>query len=174
MKLLTEVPPASQQPPLTPTDQMQIPNAIQEKLQTLLQMCHEVASTLKKGRSECVYQNALCQELQQKGITYVSEETIPIHYKGVFVGIERIDICLTNWLDFIFELKAVGSKICAEHLWQVISYLNFKDFSYGCVVNFNQSVKGVLEVQFVVKSEGSWYIYDLATGSGKRMEDYSL
>ena len=147
---------------------------MKEKFQTILQLCKEVANGLKKGRSECVYQNAVCQELQQKGITYVSEETIPIAYKGTFVGIERIDICLTNWLDFIFELKAVGYKICPEHLWQVISYLNYKGFSYGAVVNFNQSVKGVLEVQFVVRENGCWYMYDILTGTGKKMEDYSL
>ena len=156
------------------TTSIEIPPEVKAKLHTLLQMCKEVASTLKKGRSECVYQNAVCQELQRHNISYVSEETIPIAYKGTFVGIERIDICLTNWLDFIFELKAVGSKICPEHLWQVISYLNYKGFSYGAVVNFNQSVKGSLEVQFVVKQDNTWYMYDVFTSAGKRMDDYAL
>jgi GxxExxY protein len=160
----------------TPTDHhtISLTQDIKEKLQLLHNICKEVAITLKKGRSECVYQNAICQELQQRAIGYVSEETIPILYKGIFVGIERIDICLTTWFDFIFELKAVSAKISPEHLWQVISYLNYKKFSYGAVVNFSQSVKGCLELQFVVKQQDTWYMYDIQTGEAKKMEDYTL
>ena len=151
---------------------LEIDMGVRDKLQILAGICREVAGGLKKGRVEGVYQNAVCQELQERHISYVAEETIPILYKGKFVGIERIDVCLTSWLDFIFEFKAVASDIRPEHLWQVISYLNQKGYNHGAVVNFNQSVKGDLQIQFVVKKGGEWFIYDLETDSGNRLEGY--
>ncbi len=153
-----------------------IDEGVKGRLEVLQEICKEVATTLKKGRVECVYQNAICQELQLRNIRYVSEETIQITYKGVGIGIERIDICIYDWcassFSFVFELKATGSEIKPENLWQVISYLNHKKIPYGAVVNFNQSVKGGLEIQFLVSFEEKWYMYDLATGMGKVMEDY--
>jgi GxxExxY protein len=154
-----------------------IEEGVKARLEVLQEICWEVAMTLKKGRVECVYQNAICQELQLRNIRYVSEETIQITYKGVGIGIERIDICIYDWcassFQFIFELKATGSEIKPENLWQVISYLNHKKILYGAVVNFNQSVKGGLEIQFLVSHNEKWYVYDVPTGQGKEMVDYS-
>ena len=148
---------------------------VKEKLLLLAEICKEVAAGLKKGRVECVYQAAVCQELQMRYIPFTAEETIPIMYKEKFVGIERIDVCIGSvFLDFLYEFKATGSEIKPENLWQVISYLNHKGYNYGAVVNFNQSVKGSLEIQFVVRKEGVWYLTDVEKEVGEVMVDYAF
>lgn len=147
---------------------------VKEKLIVLKEICREVALHLKKGRVECVYQSAVCQELQMKGISYTSEETIPILYKGKYVGMERIDVALNSYLDFIYEFKAVASDIKPEHIWQLVSYLNHKGYSYGAVVNFNQSVNKGLEIQFIVKKDSVWYLWDLEKEEGEVLMEYTL
>ena len=151
---------------------------VKEKLLILADICKEVASTLKKGRVEVVYQAAVCQELQMRHIPFTAEETIQILYKGKFVGIERIDVCIDpSFLPFIYEFKATSTDIKPENLWQVISYLNHKGYNYGAVVNFTQNVKGCLEIQFVVRfpkegREGVWYLVDPEKEVGEPLADY--
>ena len=99
------------------TIQINLPNEDIEKMKTIVEILHEVASILKKGRTECVYQNAILHELQDRNIHYTKEETIPILYKGKYVGQERLDIIIHVWLDIILELKAVATDIKPEHYW---------------------------------------------------------
>jgi GxxExxY protein len=126
---------------------------------------------LGKGFSESVYEEALCVELQERGIQYVSQETIPLYYKERFIGSIRLDILLHSWLPFVFELKAVGSAIQTDERWQVVRYMTRKNVRYGAVVNFNQSISKGLEVSFVVENEGRHYILDLETWEGKLLRD---
>jgi hypothetical protein len=100
---------------------------------------------------------------------------MPILYKGRPLGgghSLRLDIVL-NSLPFIYELKAV-SKICPEHHWQVVRYMVYKDIPYGAVVNFSQSDTGPLEIQFVVRHEGTFWLYDPLTQTGRGLRDFSL
>jgi GxxExxY protein len=148
-----------------------------KKLTRLANLCKEVAGGLGKGHVEGVYQQALCFELQDAGVRYVSEETMPILYKGRPVGgghSQRLDVALLSYLPFIFELKAVSKPISPEHHWQLVRYLDYKQQPYGAVVNFNQSDKGSLEVQFIVKQDGIFYLYDMDTGSGSELSDFGL
>jgi hypothetical protein len=41
-------------------------------------------------------------------------------------------------------------------------------------VNFNQSQGGKLEIQFVVKAEEEYYIYDIVKKEGVLLNDYTL
>ena len=161
-----------------PPTEIKLPADIRIKLINLSQLCREVASGLGKGYIEGVYQQALCSELQDKGIRYVSEETMPILYKGRPIGgchSQRLDIAVSpTYLPFIFELKAVSKPISPEHHWQLVRYLEYKDQPYGAIVNFNQSDKGQLEVQFVVKHDEAFYLYDLATHTGTMLSDFDL
>ena len=149
---------------------------VKEKLIILADICKEVACTLKKGRVEVVYQAAVCQELQMRHIPFVSEETIQILYKGKFVGIERIDVCVDSSFlgssGFVYEFKATSTDIKPENVWQVISYLNHKGYDYGAVVNFTQNVKGSLEIQFVVRKNGIWHLVDVEKEVGEPLADY--
>ncbi len=155
-----------------------VPSELVEKMDFLASLCREVASGLGKGHVEGVYQQALCAELQENDVRYVSEETIPILYKGVPIGgghSQRLDVVLTSYLPgFIFELKAVSSGIKPEHHCQVMRYMVYKQQAYGAVVNFSQSDRGQLEVQFVVERDDIYYLYNFATGYGTPMKDFEL
>ena len=156
---------------------IELPDDVKKKLSRLSSMCREVAGKLGKGHVEGVYQQALCFELQDAGIRYVSEETMPILYKGRPVGgghSQRLDISLLNFLPFIFELKAVSKPISPEHHWQLVRYMEYKKQTYGAVVNFNQSERGALEIQFIVKKDEVFYLYSPMSDSGSELSDFSL
>ena len=156
---------------------IELPDDLKKKLSRLSSMCREVAGGLGKGHVEGVYQQALCLELQDAGIRYVSEETMPILYKGRPVGgghSQRLDISLLNFLPFIFELKAVSKPISPEHHWQLVRYMEYKKQTYGAVVNFNQSERGALEIQFIVKKDEVFYLYSPMSDSGSELSDFSL
>jgi GxxExxY protein len=142
------------------------------KFKTLIEMFTTVSTTLCKGFNECVYELAVCAELQDRHIRHSAQETIPIMYKGHYVGNNRLDIILLDWLPCIIELKASSGSIKTEERWQVIRYMERKCVPYGVVVNFTQSVKGRLYISFIVKHEDHYYQYDLETGMGKKMVDF--
>jgi len=143
------------------------------KMNELIEIFQEVAGALKKGRTETVYQNAITVELQERGIQYTEEETMPIYYKGKFVGQERLDIVVHTWLQIIIELKATATEIKSDNLWQVISYMRYKKYTKGVVVNYNQSPNKQLSYTFVLLQEDRPYIYDLETGAMTELTDYA-
>ena len=156
---------------------IQVDPIIQEKLKLLAHLCKCVAEELGKGHTEKIYQEALSLELQQKGVVHILEQVIPIMYKGIQLGgchSMRIDICLQGYLDFIYELKATATMIKVSELWQILRYLKTKNYTYGAVVNFNQSLGGRLEIQFVVKNSGEYYLYDIKNASGVLLSDFVL
>ena len=162
--------------PEAETTHIELPLEVREKLSRLAALCGEVGAGLGKGHVEAHYQQALCVELQEAGIRYVAEEVMPIVYKGRPLGgtcNARLDVLLHSFLPFIYELKAV-SKICPEHHWQLVRYMAHKGIPYGAVVNFSQSDKGPLELQFVVHDRGAHWLYDMATQTGRALVDYGL
>jgi len=173
--------PAYVSPPQSVDEDTSTPIALAEevkrKFARLSDLCKEVAGGLGKGHVEGVYQQALCLELQEAGVRYVSEETMPILYKGRPVGgghSQRLDVALLSYLPFIFELKAVSKPISPEHHWQLVRYLDYKKQPYGAVVNFSQSDKGTLEIQFIVRQDDLFYLYDMETGAGSELSDFGL
>ena len=148
-----------------------LPAATLSKLRMLAHFCGEVARGLGKGRAEAVYQEALCSELQRFNIPHTKEEVIPILYKGINVGHERLDIGIRDWLDAVLELKAQAGAINVAQLWQVHSYMEYKRSDYGAVINFSQSMgDSGLEIAFVVKQDGVSYLYQLETGKAIPMK----
>ena len=148
-----------------------------DKLDRLTKLCVEVAVGLGKGHVEAHYQQALYMELQDAGIKYVAEEAMPIMYKGRPLGgtcSTRLDVMLHSFLPFIFELKAEANPIKAKHHWQLVRYMEHKKQPYGAVVNFNQSDKGPLEIQFIVSHEGQYWLYDPDSLTGRRLLDFAL
>jgi GxxExxY protein len=157
--------------------EIQIEPEVREKLCFLAKCCQEVAKELGKGHTEKVYQEALSIELQRNNIFHIMEQSLPILYKGFQIGGNhsiRLDICLMSYLDFIYELKATNTSVKQSELWQILRYLKIKDYEYGAVVNFNQSQGGKLEIQFVVKAEEDYYIYDILKKEGILLNDYAL
>lgn len=148
-----------------------------DKLDRLTELCVEVAVGLGKGHVEAHYQQALYMELQDAGIKYVAEEAMPIMYKGRALGgtcSTRLDVMLHSFLPFIFELKAEANPIKSKHHWQLVRYMDYKKQPYGAVVNFNQSEKDPLEIQFIVSHEGEYWLYDPDSLTGRRLVDFAL
>lgn len=145
---------------------------VKEKFFVLSTLCKEVSCQLKKGFSENVYEEAICIELQLKGIQYSTQEIIPITYKGRYVGSNRLDIILHTWFPCIIEMKATSSAIKSEERWQVVRYMNRKNYQYGMVINFNQSTHGNLELSIVVKQNNVFYYCDESLTKFIQMNDY--
>lgn len=160
-----------------PLYDIHIEESIRNKLLFLGQACQEVAKEMGKGHAEKVYQEALSLELQSRKIFHISEQTLPLMYKGYQIGGNhsiRLDICLQNFLDFIYELKATNTPIQQANLWQLLRYMRIKKYNYGAVVNFNQSLSGKLEIQFVIHHENEYYLFDILKQEGSLIDDYTL
>src|SRR3954447_2509422 len=84
-----------------------------------------VHRTLGPGFLESVYEEALCIELQERGIPFVQQSPAAVLYKGRLVGEGRLDLLVGDAL--IVELKAVEA-LAPVHTAQLISYLK----STGC------------------------------------------
>lgn len=165
--------------PIRPEETVEInlDQEILKKFRFLARCCQEVAKELGKGHAEKVYQEALSLELQKHGIFHVMEQVLPITYKGVQIGGNhsvRLDVCLQEYLDFIYELKATATPMKQSHLWQLLRYLKLKQYEYGAVVNFNQSQTGKIEMQFVVFIENEYYLYNITSGEGTLLHDFTL
>jgi GxxExxY protein len=65
----------------------------------------KVHQALGPGFLESVYENALCVELDRRGIRYERQKAIGISYEGVQVGEHRLDLLIEGVL--LVDLKAV-------------------------------------------------------------------
>ena len=90
---------------------------------------------LGPGLLESVYATCFEEELRYRGIKFVREAAIPLHYRSrqLEVGF-RADFIIRDQL--LIELKAVESLL-PVHLAQVITYLKLSDLELGLLVNLN-------------------------------------
>jgi len=96
---------------------------------------YDVYKTLGPGLLESVYEEALCFELQQRGLTVERQKLVPINYKGHVLKTElRLDVIVEDMV--IVELKSVEEmkKLFAK---QLLTYLRLMDKKVGLLVNFN-------------------------------------
>jgi GxxExxY protein len=89
---------------------------------------------LGPGFSEAVYQEALCIEMDLRGIPFERQKAAKVTYKGKPVGEGKIDLLVGGVL--IVELKAI-EEFADVHYLQVISYLKMTALSLGLLINFN-------------------------------------
>jgi GxxExxY protein len=94
----------------------------------------EVHRHLGPGLPEVSYRNALCRELELRGISHACEVPLPIFYKDVEVGKGRLDILVEASL--IVELKSVDA-LTPVHRAQVVTYLQLTKLKLGLLINFN-------------------------------------
>jgi GxxExxY protein len=149
-----------------------IPEDDKFKFNELIKIWKEVATILKKGHQESVYRDAVCIDLQNLGIQYDKEETMPIIYKGRTIGQIRADIVLYNWLPIIIELKAVSTEIKQKHTWQCIRYMKSKNYKYGAIVNFTDSETDELSYLFIIVAEDKHFVYCPETDEMSVLRDY--
>lgn len=103
----------------------------------------EVYREMGCGFLEAVYQECLEIELQKRGIPFVSQGELALHYKGKQLSqTYRPDrICYDC---IVVELKA-AKELSNEHRAQVHNYLKAAGLELGFLVNFGHYPKAEVE-----------------------------
>jgi GxxExxY protein len=109
----------------------------------LIGLAISVHTALGPGFAEVVYRRALEIELQLAKVSYESELSIVVSYRGSPVGRHRLDLLVEKTV--VLELKALPS-IESVHRRQVLSYLRASRCRLGYVLNFGSPVLGVMRV----------------------------
>lgn len=91
---------------------------------------------LGPGFLEAVYDAALVVEMRSRRIAFQRELSVPVLYRGVEVGLHRLDLLVANQV--VVELKAV-KEITRVHFAVVRSYLRAVDRKHGLILNFAKS-----------------------------------
>ena len=107
----------------------------QELSEKIVRAYFNVNDVLGKGLAEKVYENALCIEFDEMGLSYERQKPLTVEYKGHIVGSYVADIFLEGKI--IIELKAV-SAITNEHVAQTLNYVNLTKSQVGYILNFSQ------------------------------------
>ena len=96
---------------------------------------YDVYKELGPGLLESVYEEALCFELEQRGLKVERQLEVPIRYKGNELKTAlRLDVLVEGRV--IVELKSVEDMkpVFAK---QLLTYLKLMDKRVGILVNFN-------------------------------------
>ena len=102
---------------------------------TLVDIFIKVHSALGPGLLESVYEEAICYELDKRGIKYKRQRGIPVIYEDVKMEIGfRADIIVEDKV--IVELKSVEA-IAPVFAKTLLTYLRLTNIKAGLLVNFN-------------------------------------
>ena len=93
----------------------------------------EVHKALGPGFLESVYEGALSIELRRREIPFVRQLAVPVLYRGVEVGLHRLDLFVAD--EVVVELKAV-KELSDVHFVVVRSYLRAVGRDHGLLLNF--------------------------------------
>ncbi len=97
----------------------------------------EVHRMLGPGLLESIYESALCIEMDDVGLMYERQVSIPACYKGHALGHYRIDLIVDDLV--IVDIKSVeGPNAVFEA--QVLTYLRITGKRIGLRVNFNSAL----------------------------------
>jgi len=99
----------------------------------VLGACFAVHNCLGCGLLENVYEEALCIELESRGISLERQKYFPVYYKGLLAGSYVADMVVSGKI--IIELKSVNS-LKAVFESQLINYLKIARVPVGYLVNF--------------------------------------
>ena len=95
---------------------------------------YDVYKELGPGLLESVYEEALCFELEQRGLTVERQVQVPIKYKGNVLKTElRLDLIVENQV--IVELKSV-EEMKKVFFKELLTYLRLMNKKVGLLVNF--------------------------------------
>ncbi len=90
------------------------------------------------GLLETVYEEALCYELQQRGLVVERQKILPIKYKRTALGNPfRIDLLVDGKV--IIECKATEQYNNIFEV-QVLTYLRLSNLKLGLVINFGEAL----------------------------------
>lgn len=95
----------------------------------------EVHRILGPGLLESVYEDALCHELNLRGVRFARQQSVPIPYKGVKLGTDlRLDLLIEDKV--IVDLKA-KEKLSPIDKPKLLTYLRLSGKTLGLIINFH-------------------------------------
>ena len=96
----------------------------------------EVYNYLGPGLLESIYEKAMIQELNCRGLNVKTQVPVDVFYKGTKIDADyRIDLLVEN--ELIVELKSVTELIPA-HRAQLFNYLRLTKKPMGILFNFGE------------------------------------
>ena len=115
-----------------------IPEETESVAKEVVDSAFKVHSALGPGLMESVYEACLCHELNQRGIPFKTQVTLPVIYDGMRLDAGlRLDMLVADCL--IVELKAVEKSIPLFDA-QLQTYLKLTGIRLGLLINFNVPV----------------------------------
>jgi GxxExxY protein len=116
---------------------LSMPNIIYPDLSyDIMAAIFEVHKVLGPGFLESIYEKALIEELESRGIKVETQKVIDLMYKDRKIGIHRLDLVVDNKV--VIELKTV-ERFSIHHKAQLTSYLKASGYKLGILVNFSKS-----------------------------------
>ena len=115
-------------------DLIEPPQELDELARAVIGAAIEVHRQLGAGLPEESYEGALDVEMTSRGIRFERQKHVEIIYKGVVVGVGRIDFLVGGKLDV--EVKSVEALLPIHRL-QTLSYMRIVGQPLGLVINFN-------------------------------------
>lgn len=98
----------------------------------------EVHRELGPGLLESAYEECLCFELSQRGLSFQRQVELPVKYKSIRLSCGYIaDIIAEETV--LLELKSVDQLHPVHHA-QLITYLKIAGLKVGLLINFNVPV----------------------------------
>lgn len=95
----------------------------------------EVHKHLGPGLLESAYEECLCFELSERGITFERQVPLPVRYKQVELSCNYLmDVVVEE--EVVLELKSVET-ILPVHEAQLLTYLKLSGKRVGLLLNFN-------------------------------------
>lgn len=95
----------------------------------------EVHRILGPGLLESIYEEALCHELELRGIKAQRQVDVDVVYKGKIIKGQKLDILVER--EVVVELKAV-SKLPDVAMAQTLSYLKATGLKRALLLNFGE------------------------------------
>ena len=109
--------------------------AFDDLTQRILGAAIDVHRHLGPGLLESIYQECLVRELAARRLSFVSQQSSSILYKGVRLsGSYRLDLVVENCV--VVEIKAVAA-LAPVHQVQTLTYMRIADCPVGLLINFN-------------------------------------
>lgn len=111
---------------------------INELSYQIIGSCIDIHKQLGPGMLESVYQDLLCYDLGNKGISFEKEKEISFEFKGNEYRTRlRADLIVENKI--ILELKAV-QELNPIFETQILTYMKLAKINLGLLINFNVTI----------------------------------
>ena len=98
----------------------------------------DVHRILGPGLLESVYEDALCHELHLRGLRFIRQQSVPVHYKGIKLGTDlRLDLLVEDKVIVDLKAKEILSRIDKPKL---LTYLRLSECHLGLIINFYEEL----------------------------------